>query len=148
MTLPPTEFIPGPRENFLRRVGRDPRRWRARLRLVLFAIVMGAVIFIVQTVDFPGAGNVKVEVGQPSPKTVVSPISTSYTSEVLTNEAREQARENVQPIYDLPDTRVARRQIARAQDVIAFITQVRNDPYATREEKIAWLQAIPELHLT
>ena len=148
MTLPPTEFIPGPRENFLRRVGRDPMRWRARLRLVLFAIVVGAVIFIVQTVDFPGAGNVKVEVGQPSPKTVVSPISTSYTSEVLTNEAREQARENVQPIYDLPDTRVARRQIARAQDVIAFITEVRNDPYATREEKIAWLQAIPELHLT
>ncbi len=148
MTLPPTEHIPGPREHFLAKVGANPDRWRARLRLALFALTVGLVLFIVQTVDFPGAGSVKVEVGQPSPKTVVSPISTSYTSEVLTNEAREQARQSVQPIYDLPDTRVARRQIARAQDVIAFITQVRNDPYASREEKITWLQAIPELHLT
>ena len=148
MTLPPTEHIPGPRESFLQRVSRNPARWRARLRLALFALATGAAIFLVQAVDFPGAGSVKVEVGEPSPKTVVSPISTSYTSEVLTNEAREQARQNVQPIYDLPDTRVARRQIARAQVVIAFITQVRNDPYATREQKIRWLQAIPELHLT
>jgi len=148
MELPPSEYIPGPREHFLRRVSRGPVNTRARLRLSLFALLMGALIFIVQVVDFPGAGSVKVEVGEPSPKTVVSPISTSYTSEVLTNEAREQARQNVPPIYDLPDTRVARRQIARAQDVIAFITQVRNDPYAPRERKIAWLRAIPELHLS
>ncbi len=146
--LPPSDLIPSPRPSFLQRVSRDPARWRARLRLVLFAIFVGAVVFIVQVVDFPGAGSVQVEVGQPSPKTVVSPISTSYTSEVLTNEAREQARQKVQPIYDLPDTHVARRQIARAQDVIAFINLVRNDPNATRAQKIAWLQAIPDLNLT
>lgn len=148
MNLPPTEHIPGPRENFLSRMSRDPARWRARFRMGLFALAVGLVIFIVQVVDFPGAGSVRVEVGEPSPQTVVSPVSTSYISEVLTREAREQARQNVQPIYDLPDTRVARRQIARAQVVIAFITQVRNDPYATREQKIRWLQSIPELHLS
>ena len=146
--LPPKEFIPTPRRGFLQRVSRDPTRWRFRLRLVFFALVIGLTLFVAQVVDFPGISNVRVEVGEVSPKTVRSPVSTTYVSEVLTDEAREKARQNVQPIYDLPDTRIARRQIARAQDVIAFINLVRHDPYADREQKIAWLRAIPDLALT
>ena len=148
MSLPPPDPIPGPRPSFLQRVSHDPARWRARLRQAFFFLIIGLVIFVVQVVDFPGVGAIQVEVGQPSPKTVISPISTNYTSEVLTQEARENARQSVPPIYDLPDTHVARRQVARAHDVITFINLVRDDPYATREQKIASLQAIPDLHLT
>jgi len=111
-------------------------------------LVVGLTIFGSLVVDLPGVGNVHVQVGDVSPKTVVAPRSITYKSDVLTQEAQEQARQNVQPVYNVPESRVARRQIARAQEVVDYIDLVRNDPYASPEQKIARLQAIPDLSLT
>ncbi len=146
--LPPGLDIPSPRSTFLHRWSHDPVRWRARLRLALFALFIGAIIMAALVVDLPGTSIVSVEEGSPSPKTILSPKTTRYKSEVLTQEAREQARHNVQPIYNVPESRVARRQLARAHEVVAYIDLVRNDPYATPDQKIAWLQAIPDLAMT
>ncbi len=147
--LPPGLDIPTPgRASFLQHWSHDPDRWRARFRLLIFAVVVGATIFASLVVDLPGVGNVHVNVGEASPKTVVAPRSVTYKSEVLTQEAQEQARQNVQPIYNVPESRVARRQVARAKEVTDYIDMVRNDPYASREQKIAWLQAIPDLSLS
>ncbi len=139
--------MPG-RASFLQHWSRDPVRWRARFRLLIFAVAVGLTIFGSLVVDLPGVGNVSVEAGEVSPKTVVAPRAITYKSEVLTQEAREQARQNVQPIYNVPESRVARRQVARAQEVADYIDMVRNDPYASREQKIAWLRAIPDLSLS
>ena len=147
--LPPGLDIPSPgRTSFLQHWSRDPARWRARMRLLIFALVVGLTIFGSLVVDLPGVGNVHVQVGDVSPKTVVAPRSITYKSDVLTQEAQEQARQNVQPVYNVPESRVARRQIARAQEVVDYIDLVRNDPYASPEQKIARLQAIPDLSLT
>ena len=147
--LPPGLDIPTPgRASFLQHWSHDPGRWRARFRLLIFAVVVGVTIFGSLVIDLPGVGNVHVNVGEVSPKTVVAPRSVTYKSEVLTQEAQEQARQNVQPIYNVPESRVARRQVARAQEVADYIDMVRNDPYASREQKIAWLQAIPDLSLS
>ena len=148
-SLPPGLDIPGPGNNFLYRWGRkSPSGWHARVRLLGFAVFIAAVIFVALLVDFPGTSIVSVEVGEPSPKTIVSPKTTRYKSEVLTEEAKERARKNVEPIYNVPESRVARNQLARAHAVISYIDLVRNDPYATEEQKIAWLQAIPDLGLS
>ena len=147
--LPPGLDIAGPRRTgFLQRWSRDPARWRARVRMTIFTLVIAATIFASLVVDLPGAGAVRVQEGDISPKTVISPGTVNYKSEVLTQEAQEQARKSVQPIYNVPESRVARRQLARAHEVVAFIDLVRNDPYATGEQKIAWLQAIPDLSLS
>ena len=146
--LPPGLEIPNPKRSFLQRWSRDPARWRARMRLLLFLAALGAVIFVSLVVEVSGVGNVQVDVGDVSPITVVAPRAITYRSDVLTQEAREQARRNVQPIYNVPETRVARRQLARAREVVDYISLVRDDPYASQEQKIAWLQAIPDLSLT
>ena len=147
-TLPPGLEIPDPKRSLLQRWSREPARWRARLRLLIFHIVLTTVIFVSLVVDVSGVGNVQVNVGDVSPITVVAPRSITYRSDVLTQEAREQARQNVQPIYNVPETRVARRQLARAREVVDYINLIRDDPYASQTQKIAWLQAIPDLSLS
>ena len=147
-SLPPGLNIPGPRKTFVQRWSRDPARWHARIRVLVFAAAMGAVIMLSLLLNFPGASIVSVDVGEPSPKTIISPKTTRYKSDVLTKEAQERASEDVEPIYNVPESRVARKQLARAHEVISYIDLVRNDPYATEEEKIAQLQAIPDLALS
>ncbi len=132
----------------MQRWSQDSGGWRALVHVLVFAVVVGAVIMISLLLNFPGASIVSVDVGEPSPKTIVSPKTTRYKSEVLTQEARDRASENVAPIYNVPESRVARKQLARAHEVISYIDLVRNDPYATEEEKISQLQAIPDLALS
>ncbi len=116
--------------------------------MLVFSILIAAVIFASLVLDVPGVGDIQVQVGETSPFTVVAPRAITYQSDVLTEEAREQARQNVQPIYNVPETRIARRQLARAREVVAYIELIRSDPYASEEQKIAWLQAIPDLSLS
>ncbi len=148
-SLPPGLDIPAPRHiGFMPHWSRNTGRKQAFVRMLLFALVVGAAIFASLVVDLPGMGNVQVTVGSRSPKTIVAPRGVTYNSDVLTQEAREKARRSVQPIYNVPESRVVRRQLARAQEVVSYITLVRNDPYATPAQKAAWLQAIPDLSLT
>jgi len=142
---PPGFDISLPRSSLLHRWRQDQGYWRAQMRMGLFALFIGLIIMGSLLLDVPGNSIVSVTEGSISPKTILSPKTTRYKSEVLTQEAREQARQSVQPIYNVPESRVARRQLARAHEVIAYIDLVRNDPYATDEQKIAWLQAIPDL---
>ncbi|RME82052.1 MAG: HDIG domain-containing protein [Caldilineae bacterium] len=140
----PTDQTTG---GFLDRWSRDPARWRARLNLVLFCLLVALAIFLSQTIDWPESRNLRVQVGDISPIDVRAPRPLIYQSEVLTQEARERAAAAVQPIFDPPQTRVARQQIARAAQIIDFISLTRNDPYAGEEEKIAALGSISDLKI-
>ena len=146
--LPPRLDIPTLDSTPFQRWRDASEQWPERLRLLLFALFVGAVIMGSLIIDLPWTGIVSVSEGNPSPKTIISPKTTRYKSEVLTKEAREQARKNAPPIYNVPESRVARRQLARAHEVVEYINLVRDDPYASLDQKIAWLQAIPDLGMT
>jgi len=147
-TLPPGFNIPTPGFGFLDSLRQIPGHWRAYLNLLLFALIVGGAIFLAEVSDWPGIGNVQVQVGEISQNAVRAPRPITYQSAILTEQARERARKSVKPIFDPPETRVARNQIARAQEITAYISLVRHDPYASVDQKIAWLRAIPDLSLS
>jgi len=89
-----------------------------------------------------------LQIGDVAPQTIVAPGSAvPFVSEILTEEARQQARDNVLPRFDPPDADVSRQQTQLAQQIIEYINNVRRDPYGTREQKIEDINFITTLTL-
>lgn len=73
--------------------------------------------------------------------------STSYVSEIRTEQRRRAAEQAVASIYTTPDTRVARRQMELLRSALAYIQSVRADAYASPEQKASDLGALEEAPL-
>lgn len=80
--------------------------------------------------------------GDVAPQDVQAPYTLTYTSQVLTEQAREEARNKVLPVYLSTDPSITRAQIEKLRLVQQYISTVRFDSYATLEQKIQDLQAI------
>lgn len=132
---------------FFARWSRDPSRWRARFHLAAFAVAIALVIALAQVIDWPNTVNLQIQAGDISPIDIRSPHPLTYGSALLTAEAQARAGAAVAPVYDPPQTRIARQQLTRAAQVLDFIQRVRNDPYANESQRIRWLQNIADLSL-
>lgn len=90
----------------------------------------------------------ELEAGSIAPIDIVAPANTQpYVSELLTDNARVEAANAVQPIFDPPDPAVFRQQTQLAQQILDYVDNVRADPYGSLEQRIADLQAITALSL-
>jgi putative nucleotidyltransferase with HDIG domain len=117
------------------------------LYTILFLAVFGlAYIFVILPL-MPGLGSQPLEVGQVASQDYISPRSFSYESDVLSNQQRDNAANLVQPVYTSPDTNVARQQVGRLRDTLAYITAIRSDNYASNEQKLADLAAMEDIEL-
>lgn len=87
------------------------------------------------------------QVGQVADRDYRAPVTVSYESQVLTQLRQESAERSVQPIYTSPDTRVARQQLERLRTSLAYISSVRDDTYATTQQKLEDLSAMGDIHL-
>jgi hypothetical protein len=86
-----------------------------------------------------------LEVGDVAPEDIRAPYDVTYASEILSQQAREDAARKVQQVYTRPDARIARQQLNRMRDVMAFLSALRADTYASPEQKQAWVLAVEEL---
>lgn len=114
-------------------------------RLVVFAVVLTLGMTLILSFNLIQTSQVSVEVGQPAPADVFAPRSLTYTSDYLTEQAREQARTGVPDVYTPLDLSIGRAQLAWANSVFAFIDTVRADTAATLDQKIEYLQSINDL---
>ena len=78
---------------------------------------------------------------------IQAPNSLSYTSQVLTEQARQEAELKVGSIYQPADSAVARRQIERLRSAMNFINIVRLDIYATAGQKLEDISHLADLQL-
>jgi hypothetical protein len=85
--------------------------------------------------------------GDVSDSDIRAPHEITYVSQILTEEARDRAEAAVRDIYDPPDARVARQQVAKIRQILDYIDSVRQDPYARPEQQRRWIEAIPDLDL-
>jgi len=69
----------------------------------------------------------------------------TYTSDVLTNRAREQAGNNISDVYSTLDLSIGRSQLAHANAIFNFIGTVRADNQARLDEKVDYLQAVEDV---
>jgi putative nucleotidyltransferase with HDIG domain len=88
-----------------------------------------------------------LETGDVSAQDVLAPYALSYTSEVLTEEARRLAAEQVESVYDPPDSQVARAQLGELKTLLAYIDSVRADPFSSEDQRLADLAAISAVRI-
>jgi putative nucleotidyltransferase with HDIG domain len=126
-------------------------RWRLILgRIPAVVVVAASAIFaalILILPILPGERTVSLQVGDVSPQDVVAPRAITYVSRILTQQARDQAAAQVAPVYNPPDPLIARQQAETLQAAFAFITNVRANPYASLEEKLADLRRLSKVNL-
>ena len=100
---------------------------------------------LVLSFNLVSSAQVSVSVGEPAAQDIVAPQSVSFYSDVLTEQAREQARASVSNVYDPLDLSLAREQINRARNIFNFIDVVRADTMAGEETKLRYLRSIEGL---
>jgi len=86
--------------------------------------------------------------GDVAPQDIEAPYSLSYVSEVLTEQARQEAEQKTLPVYLPSDASITRRQIEKLRITFQYINAIRQDPYASLEQKIEDLQKAKDLNLT
>lgn len=130
---------------------RSARRWLQQMAqgslLWLFAILLTLVMTLILSFNLVSPTNITVVVGQPAANDILAPRSLTYTSDVLTTQAQEQASATVLEIYTPLDLDIGRTQLAQARAVFAFVETVRADTQATEETKLRYLQAIANLKI-
>lgn len=91
--------------------------------------------------------NLRLKEGDVAGQEVLAPRAVTYQSEVLTEERRDEAAEAVAGVYGPPDADVARNQLQSLQTALNFIDTVRQDNFASLEQKIADLSALQNVNL-
>ena len=89
-----------------------------------------------------------MEIGDVATQDILAPYSMTFESEVLTARARSDAANAVDPVFLPTDPSIGRRQVESLRTILYYITTVRQDVYATTEEKISDIQAIENLNLS
>jgi putative nucleotidyltransferase with HDIG domain len=112
------------------------------LLAIFILILVGLMIpFITTQIDS------QLSSGEVASREIVAPRSLSFTSNILTEEQREAGANSIAAIYSPPDTSIARNQLESMRGTIAFITSVRDDAFASVDEKLADLAALEDIDL-
>lgn len=135
-------------ETNLQRPARSRRSFRRPFFFLLLILIYTGVALLALTLQvIAPLSSSAVQAGQVSYQDILAPADITFTSEVRTQQQRDAAARAVSPVYTLPDTSIARRQLEQLRTALAFITSVRLDGYATNEEKLNDLAALDEIHL-
>ncbi len=117
------------------------RRWV--LRQVFCAVVLILVTALVLL--FPMRSAYAVRENEVATRDIRSPRDLTYASAILTQQAREEAMRQVEPIYTRTEVQAIREHIEYVRRVFRYLDALRADPYATLEELVQWVRAVPEL---
>lgn len=112
-------------------------------------VISGFLAFLMLVLpDVFRQSSFQMRLGDVASQDILAPYSLSFESEILTERARQEAANAVEPIYLPTDPSIGRRQVERLRTVLYFITTVRQDSFAMLDEKIADIQAIDDLQLS
>jgi cyclic-di-AMP phosphodiesterase PgpH len=118
------------------------RQVRHEALLWLFGIILVVALTAIFGFNLVRSTQVAVNLGQPSPTEVLAPRSINYYSEVLTEQAREQARARVADVYSTADVAIARAQLNQVRSIFNFVEVVRADSHADLPSRQRYLQQI------
>ncbi len=117
-----------------------------RLSLSIIASICSFGALVLPIALRPDA--IPLSIGQVSPSTIVAPKNLTYTSEILTEKSREEARKSIQPYYLPADPNISRTQIDNLHLSINYIETIRKDSFSNLEEKKNDLLIIRDLPLS
>lgn len=117
---------------------------------LLVGIIIIASFLAFAALVFPilwGANTYILDVGDVSPQDILAPGSITYVSDVLTEQARKSAEKAVPNIYLPIDPNISRQQLERLRIALNYISVIRLDGFASLDQKLADLTALPEPQL-
>jgi hypothetical protein len=101
--------------------------WPNRVRVLIAWAIGVLVVVAILVVQLPLSGKVTLQVGYVAMEDVVAPRQATYVSEILTQQRRDLAANAVSDVYDPPQTRVVRQQLALANRILDTIAAARSD---------------------
>ncbi|MBN1259833.1 MAG: HDIG domain-containing protein [Anaerolineae bacterium] len=117
------------------------RRWKLRQLVYLVGLVVA--VSMVLLVSF--TGQYSLAPGDVASQDIYAPRELTFVSEILTVQAQEEARRQVESIYTRPDFSIVREQLDRVRAALDFVTAVRADTYATDSQKRSWVLSVDEI---
>lgn len=117
--------------------------FQVMLLLALTGLSLIAVLYPLST----SLARPKLEAGQVAQQDILAPRTTSYESDILTEQQKDAAARLTAPVYTSPDTSVARQQASRLRDVLAYVSSVRADTHSSLEQKLSDLSALEDIQL-
>lgn len=112
---------------------------------VLFVLVSSLILVL----QIPLTGRaVQLKAGDVAQRDILAPQRISYVSQIQTEVERARREAAVAEVYDPPDTRIARQQVALASQIFDYLDSVRADNYASLPEKRKLAAAIKDLTLS
>ncbi|MGC8874629.1 MAG: HD family phosphohydrolase [Chloroflexia bacterium] len=121
---------------------------RLEWRFVLFGLVLSILLWLVLTLPLlPGAVGAEVRVGFPAPRSIKSPVTTRYVSEILTEADREAAAAAVADVFrfDPSLTFQSRRSLSQTLEAVGEILFT---PGLDREERVQRLERLQGVRFT
>ena len=109
---------------------------------ILFVVVCVVVFLFLTTQISLRRASYGLKVGDVATKDLAAPRTITYVSDILTEEARRAAADNVNNIYLPADPTISRNQVQNLRYTFQYINVVRNDEYSTRPQKIEDINAI------
>jgi hypothetical protein len=124
--------------------------WYSRQRF--FSILLFAATFFlsVMALYLPNAAaesSLALNKGDVASLDILAPRTLSFESAILTTAQQEESALAVEAIYGPPDANVARDQVQKLGATLAFIESVREDSFASQEQRLADLAALQNINL-
>jgi putative nucleotidyltransferase with HDIG domain len=123
----------------------QPSRWYShqsllRIAILILVCALSFAALVLPIANRPSSFPIQPE--EVAPQDITAPATLSYTSQIMTQAALADAERGVSPIYLPADPAIARRQIEHMRVALAFANSVRQDSYATLDQKIADIGSI------
>ncbi len=116
----------------------------------LWIIFLAGLIGMTAAVSIPIAqrqSTFGLGAGDVAPQDILAPYALSFKSDVLTQQAKQAAANSVTPVYDPPDSQVARRQLDDLRSTLDFIDATRADEHATQVQKLVDLASLAGIQI-
>ncbi|HDN05181.1 MAG TPA: HDIG domain-containing protein [Chloroflexi bacterium] len=125
-----------------------PSLIRAAILTLVLILCMGGIWWLINWSLTGALSTVLVSEGSVASQDVMSPYAVTYQSQVLTEELQQEVAQGVDPIYTRQDSAIARQQLNYLKDALTFIDAVRNDQFATQEQKFTDLAALDGIYIS
>ncbi len=114
---------------------------RLRWGLIILAYLAIGMLILNFNVLVPTDDTLQLEVDDVPNDDIYAPVSLSYESTVLTDQARQTARDTTPPVYDRLFDETS-EHLELTQEIVDYMNWVRSDPYSTVDQKVHDLQSI------
>ena len=125
---------------------RSINRTLVRLAILLITAALSFAFLVLPIATRPSY--YPIQEGDVAPQDIQAPTALSYSSQVLTEQMRNEAEGRVSPVYLAADPSIARQQIEKLRSTLNFINSVRADTFATPEQKLNDITALETVQLS